>query len=551
MYLTLKNFRCYEEKTFEFGEKGLVLLSGASGKGKSTILMAIDFALFGNGTKLVSHGKKSCLVEFVFRNLKIVRKKGPNHLLVNDVYEDEAGEAVIRQVFGQIFNSVSYIPQNPRKTFVLLSPAERLDFLETFAFKDFDIVALKEKAKVIMKECNENLLKITGSIRYAVHLLEQKVKPENKPFWVAGVKKKETIEKYIQNEAVKLKNSVVILKNSEKKQKHISELIQAIDKLKMKCCEQEKTKLLLQQKRDELEAEKEKLEKEDSDVLLSELEKRLQNVLQRREIERVKKTLQENEEKLNRLIIKEEEEIKTRILCLEKEKEENPSIEEVKDQVEYFTCLLEKKKELEKVEKEVLVYEKDKDAEEKFKDVKKKIADVRVDLERAKLEKEKLHCPHCKGAVRFFSGTLSAFQEQKNSLQSIDQLQSNLAKLTLEEKTILSKLEYQKKYFLAVERKKELLLEIVEMDGEKETMKECEVQMQDFGDLLGKLESGEEEIKQLLCKLEKKQYSSTIVHIQKQLNLDKAKLQSRQEKEEKEEEGEKEGEKKICDKKLM
>ena len=45
MKLTLKNFRCYSERTFDFGEKGLLLLSGHSGVGKTSIILAINFAL--------------------------------------------------------------------------------------------------------------------------------------------------------------------------------------------------------------------------------------------------------------------------------------------------------------------------------------------------------------------------------------------------------------------------------------------------------------------------------------------------------------------------
>jgi len=37
MKLKLKNFRCYTEKEFDFGEYGLLLLSGPSGIGKTAI----------------------------------------------------------------------------------------------------------------------------------------------------------------------------------------------------------------------------------------------------------------------------------------------------------------------------------------------------------------------------------------------------------------------------------------------------------------------------------------------------------------------------------
>ncbi|NBU94211.1 MAG: hypothetical protein EBS18_06730, partial [Actinobacteria bacterium] len=35
--------RCYIEKDFDFGEDGLLLLSGMSGSGKSSLLLAITF----------------------------------------------------------------------------------------------------------------------------------------------------------------------------------------------------------------------------------------------------------------------------------------------------------------------------------------------------------------------------------------------------------------------------------------------------------------------------------------------------------------------------
>ena len=72
MKLKLINFRCYTEKTFDFGEKGLALLSGPSGQGKSSLLMAINFVLYGTGTKVVTYGKTSCCVELEFDDLKII-----------------------------------------------------------------------------------------------------------------------------------------------------------------------------------------------------------------------------------------------------------------------------------------------------------------------------------------------------------------------------------------------------------------------------------------------------------------------------------------------
>lgn len=44
--ITLNNIRSYQEQTINFN-KGTTLLSGDIGSGKSSILLAIEFALFG------------------------------------------------------------------------------------------------------------------------------------------------------------------------------------------------------------------------------------------------------------------------------------------------------------------------------------------------------------------------------------------------------------------------------------------------------------------------------------------------------------------------
>ena len=86
--VSLKNIRSYAEGTVVFSE-GSTLLAGDIGCGKSTILLAIEFALFGlvkgmlSGADLLRHGKNDGHVELnmaidnrdvtIRRNLK--RKK--------------------------------------------------------------------------------------------------------------------------------------------------------------------------------------------------------------------------------------------------------------------------------------------------------------------------------------------------------------------------------------------------------------------------------------------------------------------------------------------
>lgn len=81
--LKLKNIRSYTDESVEFPE-GIVLLAGDIGAGKSTILLAIEFALFGilrgelSGSALLRHGAKEGSVELSFelngKNYTIGRK---------------------------------------------------------------------------------------------------------------------------------------------------------------------------------------------------------------------------------------------------------------------------------------------------------------------------------------------------------------------------------------------------------------------------------------------------------------------------------------------
>ena len=152
MKLRLKNFRCYEDQTFDLGYKGLTLLTAATGVGKSSILMGVNFALFGVGSKVVSHGKTSCLVELEFDDIKISRTKKPNRLVVNDQYEDKSGQDIINKKFGETYDTTGYISQNALNSFVLMSPLDKLGFLEKFAFKDVELGKLKGKCNALISE---------------------------------------------------------------------------------------------------------------------------------------------------------------------------------------------------------------------------------------------------------------------------------------------------------------------------------------------------------------------------------------------------------------
>lgn len=517
MYIKLVNFRCYENAEFDFGEQGLVLLSGSSGKGKSTILMAIDFALFGNGTKIITHGKKSCSVEFKLQDLKVVRKKGPNHLIVNDMYEDAAGEAIINNKFGKIFNSVSYIPQNLKKSFVLMSPTDRLEFLETFAFNNFDILALKDRAKSLIRENNDSLSKTMGKLQFANEIFLQKKKPNSIPFPVKI--SKENFEKYVQNQKIKEKNCFVRIKKFEKEiilfrekqnEKNIL-LTKQNEKTKIKCQYDEELNFLLS----------DPIAKEDVNFLsntIESLQKQLSSFLKHKEYTLLSQKYNENKQKLEMLkqnelqdLLNEKEKLED---ILWKDGDEN----ELTDQIETWEILLQKKKQL-------LSLPNIKPFPLPLQEYEKQFSFYQNETSRLKylltLEKQNLSCPHCHSKLRFQKNALILSESCDIKINELEiKLKDSLAKEKEFSEIIESFLSNQKAFVL----KESLEKEIDDMDGNEFTLEECESNLQETSDLLQKNLLNSKKCKDISFRLETKQFSKTILQMEKALLSDEKSL---------------------------
>jgi exonuclease SbcC len=228
MKLILKNFKCYDSREFIFADSGLSLITGNSGSGKSSILQAIYFALYGTGSKIVKFGEKSCRVELYIEGLKdgyhIVRTKGPNRLIVNDIYEDISAQEIINQEFGNSYNITGYISQNAVNSFIHMSPIEKLSFLEKFTFSDIDLSSIKKRSKDLIKEKNDNLVSISSQLELATGMVDQIENPGDIIFplnncpekYMTGSKGKEYRDKLIKNENTRLKNTQLKIKKEYK-----------------------------------------------------------------------------------------------------------------------------------------------------------------------------------------------------------------------------------------------------------------------------------------------------------------------------------------------
>lgn len=156
MILTLKNFRKWTDKTLSLPDKGICLISGRSGVGKSTILNALVFVITGKGKNIITYQKKTMSVSLTLNEnieedkIKITRSRGPNRLIVekNGVnYEDSEAQSHIDSIFGEEFCNTSYIDQDNTNSFVYLSPSEKMEFLETLILRHFQIDEIKERVK--------------------------------------------------------------------------------------------------------------------------------------------------------------------------------------------------------------------------------------------------------------------------------------------------------------------------------------------------------------------------------------------------------------------
>ena len=450
MRLTLENFRCHSKATFEFPDEGLVQIAGKSGAGKTTILSAILYALFGKLTKPTSHGKTSCSVILEIDEFVIIRTSRPKRLILRvkdyEVEGDEAESLILSQITGlsyEEFLASSCVVQGLEASVLSLPPAEQLKFIQNLALSNDKHISNRAKIKAKLA----NLLKNKTTNEGKIALLEEQIlelSASNLSLDEIDIKKaKQTMDKLQEEMNTTLSEIDEVEKEIGNYDKYRG--------LKEQLAEIE-TRLEGKEELDisELEAEKEDLLK-DRDILIK-----------FREFDKAERTLEEIKAEHHREVEKERKEIEAHPGFLTKEamdalqkqlakdsknevyRAEIRSIEKSKTRVQALLEKLEvklpsirgkphpvskgKKKKVESPPQPELLSLEDilSLIAEELNILNEDAEEIRSEIEAMKLEERSYSCPGCKKKLCFEGKELKLVKGNKKPSGSISELQKEL-----------------------------------------------------------------------------------------------------------------------------
>ncbi len=433
MKIRLHNFRCWRDKEIEMGDEGMVLISGPSGRGKTSLLNAIYFALYGTGTKVCSFGCTSCSVELEFGSFLIKRSRRPNRLVLeigkDGFYEDATAQSIINEKFGKAFDITSYVQQDTFRSFVLMSPLEKLAFLERLLFEKVDIKEMKNKTKELQQYRNEDFARKNGKLEMVEGMLEDAKKPEGVSFPLQGRNR----ELAMRNEAIRYKNCGTRIKKSEREigilQKELTDkrLFEQFLKIKNHNLVGWEEQLSLQ---------KQKFEGCGylGNDALEILEGRLKRKVSGREVQTLREHYEKQLQEYEEIVSQEKETRKLRIKEIDLELWQEMKKDECKDlsqgHREYLQDILHVEKL--RIKLESLTVE---DRYGDCKNLQQDFENVREEIEKARREMPSYSCPKCETVLKMENEELVLAESSVST--SAEELENKLEELT-KQKTILS-----------------------------------------------------------------------------------------------------------------
>jgi DNA repair exonuclease SbcCD ATPase subunit len=433
MRIVFKNFGCYENKEFDLGTEGVVLISGGSGKGKTTILKGIYFALYGKGNKITQYGKTSCKVDLYIGESHIMRNKKPNRLVLDELYEDEAAQSIINERFGNAFDVTSYISQNAINSFILMSPIEKLGFLEKFAFQDIDLANVKKRCKSLIKETNDILVSSFSQLELITNMLlefenpkEVKFPLECKPVYLEkSPNAKKCRDKLLSNERIRYKNAQINIKKSNSTLKKIqSELISRnILNATISAKELEILSINIKIKSIQEELDGTSFNKDE----LKNYEKQLESIISNRELKNLLSKLKIDKNQLEKIKESEINEYKTKINEILTQLWNEYTKDEINDNIIEYKKVNQDIKQLKLFETQIKKYEIN---TEKLKKSKEELFTFKSELEHEKqlytkltLQKGLYNCPSCKVSLKFKNNKINLVECDSEIYEEISELE--------------------------------------------------------------------------------------------------------------------------------
>jgi len=250
----LKNIRSYEEAEIEF-PNGSTLLSGDIGSGKTSILLAIEFALFGlqpgqRGSALLRNGKDYAEAKIEFevdgKNIIIERSLKKSKTVSQDscsiTIDDEKRELSVTELKNLVLEILNYpkefskkqnllykftvyTPQEEMKQIILQDPKTRINTLRhVFGIDKYKRI-LENTATITSKLREEKRLKqgMTASLEQdKENLISKETELETKRYNLISVEKEHSLKKSAREKIEEEKNE--ISKKIEEKNKLQSEI---------------------------------------------------------------------------------------------------------------------------------------------------------------------------------------------------------------------------------------------------------------------------------------------------------------------------------------
>ena len=530
MKITLKNFRCYTNQTFDFGKDGIVLLSGPSGVGKTSILSGIYFALFGVGTKIVSYGKSSCSVILEFEEITITRTKRPNRLVVNDEkgeYEDTAGQSIINTAFGDTFKTTGYISQNALDSFIMMSPIDKLGFLEKFSFNDVNLTEIKKRCKDMIKTRHDCLIKSTSQLEVASLMLQELEKPEKVSFPLKCSKKSR--EKAIKNENTKNKNASTLIKrcknklSSLQKEKQNIEVYEAIKKSKEELLEDINEQLAdLNIKRDSI--------KYIGDSKLQEYKNKLLSIISKRELASLESRYNQDVDRIEKMKKDENDSISNKILEIKDNLWKEYSKDEVKSTIEEYKQIIKDLEKIVELNTNIEKYNVDVDELLKNKELlvstQNQIDETKTLIEKLHLQQQVLECPSCHTNLKFNENKLELYDLDigESNIEDIDSVKITLSNLKRKISSLQTSIISKEKKLCRLKECNEQLNQIKDQYEELPIINEMKDDMEYIRSYKSSQLESEKQLSKYEAYINNKTYSSTIISLENDITQQEKKI---------------------------